>query len=766
MIAARQFYCARLTPLASSPRKDRPDNMTKTSLPFSSNIFDRWDAAVSVIEWNASDQKIILVNPAYSLLTGYSSSEVIGQHCRFLQHDDHLQPGSDGLNRAMALGESTRAISRNYRKDGSMFWNEVTLSPMRGDDGKITHFLEISVDVTSDQSAPRNGSEYADQHATTKIHPDKLLLSERLHQSMHRADTESNGAALIFLDVDLFKSITDNKGPQFGNALLNAIFQRLHYCLHASDTLACCDHDEFAIILNNAFDANYVDSVMKKISEAIALPFFIQGQAVRITCSSGIALYPQHASDWENLFQYAHMALYVAKQNGPGAHRFFDTEMNVRVKEREILEDALRDAIPNREMTLHYQPVISLQTGAIIALEALIRWTHPVLGIVPPFRFIPIAENTDMIDEIGEWVIHQACADMRQRLDAGFEPIRVAINISPKQFANPNLVDQIELALSSHQIEPEMLCLEITEGAVMEDTITSQLLLRRIKMLGLDLLLDDFGTGFSSLSYLKRFPFHRVKIDRSFITDLTSNVEDAAITKAIISMAHSLGIRVIAEGVETEEQCRFLRDHQCDEIQGYLFSPALPPTELATLLKEGRCLQPELLGPEKAFRTVLLVDDDVVVLDALATLLRRDNYKIVTATNAKEGLAALARQPIDVILADHSMPEMTGVELLRVVEELYPETIRIVLSCFEELQLITDAINDGAVYKFLTKPWDDDQLRAHVEEAFIRKELTKENERLSREIKNTNLDLTNANRRLEQLLISKKEQLEIHSKMP
>tara|TARA_R110001599_G_scaffold353676_1_gene595172 strand:- start:213835 stop:216879 length:3045 start_codon:yes stop_codon:yes gene_type:complete len=401
MIAARQFYFARLNPLASSPRKDRPDNMTKTSLPFSSNIFDRWDAAVSVIEWNASDQKIILVNPAYSLLTGYSSSEVIGQHCRFLQHDDHLQPGSDGLNRAMALGESTRAISRNYRKDGSMFWNEVTLSPMRGDDGKITHFLEISVDVTSDQSAPRNGSEYADQHATTKIHPDKLLLSERLHQSMHRADTESNGAALIFLDVDLFKSITDNKGPQFGNALLNAIFQRLHYCLNASDTLACCDHDEFAIILNNAFDASYVDSVMKKISEAIALPFFIQGQAVRITCSSGIALYPQHASDWENLFQYAHMALYVAKQNGPGAHRFFDTEMNVRVKEREILEDALRDAIPNREMTLHYQPVISLQTGAIIALEALIRWTHPVLGIVPPFRFIPIAENTDMIDEIG-----------------------------------------------------------------------------------------------------------------------------------------------------------------------------------------------------------------------------------------------------------------------------------------------------------------------------------------------------------------------------
>lgn len=737
--------------------------MTKMSPPFNREIFDRWDAAVSIIEWNTSDQAIILANPAYSLLTGYSGSEVIGRHCRFLQNDDHLQPGSDGLNRAMALGESTRAVSRNYRKDGSMFWNEVTLSPMRDDDGKITHFLEISVDVTAGQSAPRNGSEYADQHAITKIQPDKLLLSERLHQSMHRADAEGNGAALIFLDVDLFKAMTDNKGPQFGNALLNAIFRRLHYCLNASDTLACCDHDEFAIILNNAFDADHVNAVMQRISEAIASPFFIQGQAVRVTCSSGIALYPQNASDWQSLFQYAHMALHVAKQSGPGAHRFFDAEMNVRVKEREILEDALRDALPNRELSLHYQPVVSLQTGDIIGLEALIRWTHPVLGVVPPFRFIPVAENTDMIDKIGEWVIHQTCADMRQRLDAGFAAIRVAINISPRQFANPGLIDQIESALRSHQIEPQMLCLEITEGAVMEDTATSQLLLRRIQMLGIDLLLDDFGTGFSSLSYLKRFPFHRVKIDRSFITDLTSDAEDAALTKAIISMAHSLGIRVIAEGVETEAQCRFLRDHQCDEIQGYLFSPGLPSTELATLLTEGRCLQPELLGPGKAFRTLLLVDDDEIVLNALSALLRRDNYKILTASSAQEGLTVLARQPVDVILSDQSMPGMTGVAFLRAVGKLYPETIRILLSGFSELQLVTDAINDGAVYKFLTKPWDDKQLRAHVEEAFMLKELTKENARLSREIKNTNLDLTNANRRLEQLLTSKKKQLETHT---
>lgn len=737
--------------------------MLEMSMQFRSNIFDSLDAAVSVIEWNTSHQKIILANQAYLLLTGYSIGEVIGNHCRFLQNGDDLQPGSDGLNRAMALGQSTRAVTRNYRKDGSMFWNEVTLSPIRDKNGEITHFIEISVDVTSDQSSPRNGSEYSGRHAITNIHPDKLLLSERLHQSMRRADAESNGAALIFLDVDHFKLVIDNKGPQFGNALLSAIFRRLHDCISTSDTLACCDHDEFAIVLNDPFEANNVDSVIQKISEAIALPFVIQGQVVRVTCSSGIALYPQHASDWQSLFKYAHMALYVAKQNGPGAHRFFDAEMNTRVEEREILEDALRNAIPNQELSLHYQPVVSLQSGEIIGLEALIRWTHPVLGSISPARFIPIAENADMIDKIGEWVIHQTCVDMRQRLDAGFEAIRVAVNISPRQFANPDLVDQIEFALRSHQIDPQMLCLEITEGAVMQDTATSQLLLRRIQMLGIDLLLDDFGTGFSSLSYLKRFPFHRVKIDRTFITDLTSNAEDAAITKAIISMAHSLGIRVIAEGVETEDQCKFLRDHQCDEIQGYLFSPGLPPMELASLLKDGRGLPPALLGPGKVFRTLLLVDDDTDILDGLSILLRRDNYKILTATSAQEALTVLTRQPVDVILSDQSMPEMTGVEFLRLVQDSHPETMRILLSGFAELQLVTDALNDGAVYKFLTKPWDDNQLRAHVEEAFIRKELTKENERLNLEIKNTNLDLTIANRQLEQLLMSKKTLLEKRS---
>ncbi|HSY27194.1 MAG TPA: EAL domain-containing protein, partial [Burkholderiaceae bacterium] len=369
------------------------------------------------------------------------------------------------------------------------------------------------------------------------------------------------------------------------------------------------------------------------------------------------------------------------------------------------------------------------------------------------------AEDSGLIIDLGEWVIRHACADIRNWLDNGLENVRVAINISSRQFQDPLLTNKISNAMTEAQITPEMLCLEVTETVIMQDTLLCTNTLEEFKKLNLNLTLDDFGTGFSSLSYLKRFPFHKVKIDRSFIKNVMTNPDDAAISKAIISMAHSFGIRVVAEGVETEAQCSFLSQNMCDEIQGFLFSSALDTNEVGDILRQGRCLPENLLRFQKPQRTLLLVDDEQNIISALKRLLRGGDFQILTANSGQGGLDILSQHAVDVIVSDQRMPGMTGVEFLGIAKELYPETVRIVLSGYTELHSVTDAVNEGAIYKFLTKPWDDDQLRGHIEEAFRRKEMADENQRLNLEVRAANQDLATANRRLEEILQQKQQQI-------
>jgi EAL domain-containing protein (putative c-di-GMP-specific phosphodiesterase class I)/FixJ family two-component response regulator len=402
---------------------------------------------------------------------------------------------------------------------------------------------------------------------------------------------------------------------------------------------------------------------------------------------------------------------------------------------------------------------VDLQTGKICGMEALARWEHPQWGTVPPSRFIQIAEESSLILDLGNWVIGQACRDIRGWLNDGVGDCRVAINVSSRQLHDSRLSAIFMSALSELNISPDLLCLEITETVLMQDTSVSASTLREFKALGFDLVLDDFGTGFSSLSYLKRFSFHKVKIDRSFVKDVISNSDDAALSKAIISMAHSLGIRVVAEGVETEAQCAFLSQNMCDEIQGLLYSDALPPEQIGELLKQDRRLPADLLRFQKPKQTLLLVDDEQNILGALRRLLRGGDFQILTANSGQAGLDMLAQNPVDVIVSDQRMPGMTGVEFLGIAKDLYPDTVRIVLSGYTELQSVTEAVNQGAIYKFLTKPWDDEQLRGHIEEAFRRKEMADENHRLDLEARTANQELAAANRQLEELLSLKQQQI-------
>jgi EAL domain-containing protein (putative c-di-GMP-specific phosphodiesterase class I)/FixJ family two-component response regulator len=423
------------------------------------------------------------------------------------------------------------------------------------------------------------------------------------------------------------------------------------------------------------------------------------------------------------------------------------------------LEIELRHAIDSDQLRLYYQPLADLRTGQMVSLEALVRWQHPELGLIPPLQFLPLAEGSDLIDVIGYWVLRRACRDLRTWIDNGFSDVRVALNISPRQFRDPQLIEHIEEAVSEAGIEPSLLALEVTEPVLMQDPPGSAATLRQLKNLGVSLMLDDFGTGYSSLTWLKRFPFDRVKIDRAFVRGMLTNADDEAITKAIIAMAHHLGIRVVGEGVESEEQCEFLRRHMCDEIQGYFYSPPVTPKEIEALLVEGRRLPEHLLRNRKKQRTLLLVDDEANILAALKRLLRRDGYNILAANSGQEGLDLLAQHEVGVIVSDQRMPGMTGVEFLRTAKGTHPNTVRIVLSGYTELQSVTDAVNEGAIYKFLTKPWDDQLLREHIAEAFKHKEMADENQRLDLEVRTAYQELALANRQMEDRLCLREQQI-------
>ena len=438
------------------------------------------------------------------------------------------------------------------------------------------------------------------------------------------------------------------------------------------------------------------------------------------TISVGISLYPRDGSDAAALLRNASAAMSSAQAMGGNQSRFFAPEMNARAEHLFALEAELRRALEQHELRVHYQPRVHLASGELCAAEALVRWQHPQRGLVPPNDFIPVAESTGLIVPLGAWVIREVCRQQRAWLDAGLPAAPVAVNLSARQFRHEGLVQFIEQALAEHGLEARYLEVEITESALMEDMGQAQAMLRALKAAGVRIALDDFGTGHSSLSRLRHLPIDHLKIDQSFVRNLTTDPGDAAVCHAIIGLAHSLHMTVIAEGVETEGQANYLRQARCDEMQGYYYARPQPAAEFGELLQRNQVLA----APEDGAhgRTVLLVDDEPNILSSLQRLLRRDGYRILTANSGAEGLELLALHRVQVILSDQRMPGMSGSEFLGRAGDLYPDTVRIMLSGYTDLRCVTESVNRGAIYKFLTKPWEDDTLRADVRAAFQRHE--------------------------------------------
>lgn len=635
-------------------------------------------------------------------------------------------------------------------------WFRAYFAPLRvaGEPGALVMHSDVSEAVSTEQRV----FQLLHYDSLTGL-PNRAFFLDRLRHMLAQGLRYHRKVAVLFIDLDRFKVINDTLGHQVGDELLQQFGQRLSTVCRASDTLGRFGGDEFVMILPDLRNGQEAVAVARKLIGLLAEPFRAAEQDLYLGASIGVAVFPDDADDADTLLRYADTAMFRAKDLGRGGWQFHTPVMNERALERLHLETDLRHALERNEFELHYQPKVSCASGEIVGFEALLRWNHPTRGLVFPADFIASLEESGLIIRVGAWVLEAACRQLVLWQQAGFGRTGVSVNLSARQLEDPHLIDTVRTALDASGLEAASLELELTESMLMRNAEQVIATLGELRRLGIRLSVDDFGTGYSSLSYLKRFPLDAVKVDRSFVQDITADPDDASITRAVITMAHSLKLKVVAEGVETDGQLSLLIANQCDEIQGYLFSPPLPAAAAAGLLEMRKRLSEEQLRSQQRQRVLLLVDDEENILASLRRLLRRDGYQILLANGGEQGLEQLARNEVDVIISDQRMPAMTGVEFLRRVKTIYPNTVRIVLSGYTELQSITDAINEGAIYKFLTKPWDDEQLRANIEEAFRHKELADDNRRLNHDVQVANKELAHANQQLRSVLDEKQRQL-------
>jgi diguanylate cyclase (GGDEF)-like protein len=418
--------------------------------------------------------------------------------------------------------------------------------------------------------------------------PDRILFRERLEQAILDAQRNNGQMGILFVDLDQFKEINNTLGHEIGDKLLQIATARIRKCVRRADSVARSGGDEFAIIANRLTPATDAANLAKRVNTSLARPYRIKGNEIHCTASIGITVYPSDAEDADTLQKYADLALHRAKEIGRDGFQFYSATMNKTVHTRKNIESQIREALAKEYFVLHYQPNVDARNGALVGSEALIRLQHPELGMVPPNHFIPTAEETGLIVAIGEWVLQSSCAQAREWQDSNELPARVAVNLSPIQFRRPEFVDTVTRVLNETGLNPSNLELEITENVVMADFDTTEKTLQALFDLGVKLVIDDFGTGYSSLTYLKRFPVCKLKIDRSFVNEITTSPEDAAIVTAIIRMAHSLNLEVIGEGIETREQMHFLQEQGCNEFQGYLFTKAIDPEAYGQWGREWR----------------------------------------------------------------------------------------------------------------------------------------------------------------------------------
>jgi diguanylate cyclase (GGDEF)-like protein len=478
------------------------------------------------------------------------------------------------------------AVLRSYRKDGTMYWTEVHVAPVRNDHGTASHFVTVLNDISEARRYQDELAHKANYDSLTNL-ANRNLLCDRVAHAIARGRRYKAGIALCVIGLDKFRLINDSLGFAAGSEVLRAVAARLRSRFRAVDTIARPGGDEFALLLVDQAGDPPVGRQVQRLQEVFAQPFPAGERDVHVGAAIGVAVFPQDGDVAETLLKRAEIAMHRAKEQGQNAFRMFTAGMDARAAERLSLENDLRGAIERNELFLHYQPRVDLKSGRIHGAEALVRWQHPQRGLISPASFIPLAEETGLILPIGEWVLRSACLQSRAWQRAGLEPLAVSVNISAPQFRQAGLAGRVAALLRETELDPRLLELELTESLVMHDAEEVIAILRELKGMGVMLAIDDFGTGYSSLAYLKRFPVDHLKIDQSFVRGIAEDADDAAIVSAVISLGKSLGLRLVAEGVETEAQRAFLEARGCEEIQGYLVGRPIPASELEARLRRA-----------------------------------------------------------------------------------------------------------------------------------------------------------------------------------
>jgi len=531
------------------------------------------------------------VNPAFTQVTGYAAHEIIGQDPRLLQAGDDEQPALAELRAALDQQRPATVVLRNYRKDGSLFWNEVRVAPVRTGDA-VTHWVGVMNDITANRRYQSELEYQANHDALTGL-PNRNLFHDRLEQAIAFAKRYGHALWVVFIDLDNFKIINDTLGHGVGDQLLQSVGQRLSARLRASDTVARLGGDEFMLLMLDQQEPRLAPDALDDLLAAVAAPVRLGSQEVALTCSVGASIYPRDGETAVELLRQADLAMYRAKAAGRNQRLFYAPEMEAELTERALIERHLRFALQRGELSLHYQPRVDLESGRVTGVEALARWLHPELGLVAPARFIPVAEETGLIEDIGNWVLREACRQNCRWRDQGLPDMHVAVNVSARQFVRADFARGVLAVLEETGLPAHLLELEITESLMMDDVARAVQTLAALKQVGVKLSIDDFGTGYSSLAYLRHFPLDFLKIDQSFVAVMLSDPSGAAIVRAIITLGQSLGFAIIAEGVETEEQRAHLLAGGCNEMQGYLFSRPVPATELEALLRSQAPRHPD-----------------------------------------------------------------------------------------------------------------------------------------------------------------------------
>jgi len=531
----------------------------------------------------SKSREIVFVNAAYSTMTGYSAAETLGRDPTFLRSGMHPQSFYDRMWEELRRGGRWKGEIWSRRKNGDVYPALFSISAVSGPDGQPGHFVSVFNDISHHKDYEQR-LEFLAHHDALTLLPNRVLFQERCAASLNRARRLGNTVAIVFLDLDRFKTVNDSLGHAIGDQLLKGVAERFGTVLRASDTVARLGGDEFAVLLDDLPTTQGAAVAAQKVLDALSKPFRIASHELFTTASIGISCFPQDGTTIEDLLRNADAAMYRAKEHGRNTYQYFASDMNAQAFESLMMANALRQALEREQLRVAYQPVVDLSDGRIVAVEALLRWRHPEYGEIGPDRFIPVAESTGMIAPLGRFVVDAALAQLAEWRAAGALELRMAVNVSARQLARPEFVGDVAEALARHGVPADRLVLELTETAMMQSPERMRRMLVQLSELGLRIAVDDFGTGYSSLAYLKQFPIHALKLDKSFVAGIPGDADNMAIVRAVIAIGKALGLEMVAEGVETDQQRAFLAAEGCQLGQGWHFGRPQPAQQVAALL--------------------------------------------------------------------------------------------------------------------------------------------------------------------------------------